>query len=165
MGPVGYVRIGSRSIDIQAFTGQVNGSTTSSTSHYHRFRVANCRVQHSIEVSERAISISKGQKVTGFWGVVRGHDSDWLALFNHDTGTWAWFRPARNKLAGPPMNQLLIAVAIVAGAIGVRALAGGAPTAFLLLGVSGLIFWRVQRRRRALMNAVTTALTAVRMEA
>ena len=51
----------------------------------------------------------EGQTVTGFWGVVRGMDSDWLALFNHDTGTWAWFRPARDKLAGvyviPPFKQ------------------------------------------------------------
>ena len=104
----------------------------------------------------------EGQTVTGFWGVVRGMDSDWLALFNHDTGTWAWFRPARDKLAGPPLHQLLI---VVAGVFGAGTLFGGSPAGIVLLGLSGLIFWRVRRRRKALMSAVTTALTAVRMEA
>src|SRR5690348_15728768 len=105
MASVGNVRIGSRNIDIQAFTG------TSSTSHHNRFLLSSAKGRHAIELSERAIHISRGQTITGFWGVVRGRDSDWLALFNHDTGTWAWFTPARNKLAGPPMHQLLIAAA------------------------------------------------------
>jgi hypothetical protein len=165
MGSVGNVRIGSRNIDIQAFTGEVNGYSTTSTSHYNKFLLANGNGQHSIEVSEKVISISRGQKVTGFWGVVRGKDSDWLALFNHDTGKWAWFRPTRDKLAGPPLNQLLIIVAVFAGVFGVGTLFGGSPAAIFLLGISGLIFWRVQKRRKTLMHAVTTALTTVRMEA
>ena len=130
MASVGNVCIGSRNIDIKAFTRQVDGQT-----------------------------------VTGFWGVVRGMDSDWLALFNHDTGTWAWFPPARDRLAGPPLNQLLIIVAVFAGVVGAGTLVAGSPAGILLLGLSGLIFWRVRRRRTALMSAVTTALTAVRMEA
>lgn len=180
MASVGNVRIGSKNIDIQAFTGEVmdtahstyvntttnqNGYSTTSTSHYNKFLLTNGNGQHSIEVSEKVISISRGQKVTGFWGVVRGKDSDWLALFNHDTGKWAWFRPTRDKLAGPPLNQLLIIVAVFAGVFGVGTLFGGSPAAILLLGISGLIFWRVQKRRKALMHAVTTALTTVRMEA
>jgi hypothetical protein len=180
MASVGNVRIGSKNIDIQAFTGEVmdtahstyvntttnqNGYSTTSTSHHNKFLIANGNGQHSIEVSERVISISRGQKVTGFWGVVRGKDSDWLALFNHDTGRWAWFRPTRDKLAGPPLNQLLIIVAVLAGVFGAGTLFGGSPAAILLLAISGLIFWRVQKRRKALMNAVTTALTTVRMEA
>jgi hypothetical protein len=180
MASVGNVRIGSKNIDIQAFTGEVmdtahstyvntttnqNGYSTTSTSHYNKFMLSNTSGSHSIEVSERVISVSRGQKVTGFWGVVRGKDSDWLALFNHDTGKWAWFRPTRDKLAGPPMNQLLVVVAVFAGVFGVMALFGASPAAIVLLPLSGLIFWRVQRRRKALMSAVTTALTTVRMEA
>jgi hypothetical protein len=180
MTAVGSVRIGSKSIDIQAFTGEVtdtahstyvntttnqNGHSTTSTSHYNKFLLSNGAGQHAIEVSERVISISRGQKVTGFWGVVRGKDSDWLALFNHDTGKWAWFRPTRDKLAGPPMNQLLIIVAVFAGVFGVGALFSGSPASVFLIAISALIFWRVQRRRKALMHAVTTALTTVRMEA
>ena len=180
MATVGSVRIGSKNIDIQAFTGDVmdtahttyvntttnqGGVTSTSTSHYNKFLLSNGSGQHAIEVSERVISISRGQKVTGFWGVVRGKDSDWLALFNHDTGKWAWFTPTRNKLAGPPMNQLLIVVAVFAGVFGVMALLGASPAAIVLLPLSGLIFWRVQRRRKALMSAVTTALTAAQMEA
>ena len=180
MASVGNVRIGSKNIEIQAFTGEVtdtahstyvntttnqNGYSSTSTSHYNKFLLSNGNGQHSIEVSERVINISRGQKVTGFWGVVRGKDSDWLALFNHDTGKWAWFRPTRDKLAGPPLNQVLIIVAVFAGVFGVGTLFGGSPAAIILLGLSGLIFWRVQRRRKALMNAVTTALTTVRMEA
>ena len=180
MASVGSVRIGSKNIDIQAFTGEVkdtahttyvetvrnqNGLSSTSTSHYNKFLLANGASQHSIEVSERVISISRGQKVTGFWGVVRGKESNWLALFNHDTGKWAWFTPTRNKLAGPPMNQLLIVVAVFAGVFGVMALFGASPAAIVLLPLSGLIFWRVQRRRKALMHAVTTALTAAQVEA
>jgi hypothetical protein len=180
MTSVGSVRIGSKNIELRAFSGEVmdtahttyvntttnqSGVTSSSTSHYNTFLLSNGSGQHSIEVSERVISISRGQKVTGFWGVVRGKESNWLALFNHDTGKWAWFTPTRNKLAGPPMNQLLIVVAVFAGVFGVMALFGASPAALALLPLSGLIFWRVQRRRKALMSAVTTALTTVRMEA
>jgi hypothetical protein len=180
MASVGNVRIGTKNIDIQAFTGQVvdtahstyvntttnqNGYSSTSTSHYNKFLLANDNGQHSIEVSERVINIARGQKVTGFWGVVRGKDSDWLALFNHDTGKWAWFRPTRDKLAGPPLNQLLIIVAVFVGVFGVFALFGSPVAAIIPLGISGLIFWRVQRRRKALMSAVTSALTTVRMEA
>lgn len=180
MASVGNVRIGSKNIDIQAFTGEVmdtahttyvqtvqnqNGFSNTSTSHYNKFLLANGSAQHSIEVSERVIGISRGQRVTGFWGIVRGKESNWLALFNHDTGKWAWFTPTRNKLAGPPMNQLLIIVAVFAGVFGVMALFGASPAAIVLLPLSGLIFWRVQRRRKALMSAVNSALTTVRMEA
>jgi hypothetical protein len=180
MASVGSVRIGTRNIDIQAFTGEVmdtahttyvntttnqNGSSNTTTSHYNKFVLANGHGQHAIEVSERVISISRGQKVTGFWGVVRGKDSDWLALFNHDTGKWAWFRPTRDTLAGPPLNQLLIIIAVFAGAFGVFSLFGSPVAAIPLLAIAGVIFWRVQKRRKALMGAVTTALTTVRMEA
>jgi hypothetical protein len=180
MASVGNVRIGSKNIDIQAFTGEVtdtahstyvntttnqNGYSTTSTSHYNKFLLSNGSGSHSIEVSERVIDISKGQKVTGFWGVVRGKDSDWLALFNHDTGKWAWFRPTRDRLAGPPMNQLLIIIAVFAGVFGVFSLFGSPLGAIPLLAISGLIFWRVQKRRKALMSAVTGALQTVRMEA
>jgi hypothetical protein len=180
MASVGNVRIGSKNIDIQAFTGEVmdtahstyvntttnqNGVTSTSTQHYNKFLLSNGSGQHAIEVSERVISISKGQRVTGFWGVVRGKDSDWLALFNHDTGKWAWFRPTRDKLAGPPLNQLLIIIAVFVGVFGVFALFGSPAAAIIPLAISGLIFWRVQKRRNALMSAVTSALTTVRMEA
>jgi hypothetical protein len=179
MASVGNVRIGSKNIDIQAFTGEVmdtahstyvntttnqNGYSSTSTSHYNKFMLSNGSGSHSIEVSERVISIARGQKVTGFWGVVRGKDSDWLALFNHDTGKWAWFRPTRDKLAGPPLNQLLVIVAIFTGVFGVFSIFGS-PAGIVPVAISGLIFWRVQKRRKALMNAVTSALTTVRMEA
>ena len=184
MAPVGNVRIGTRNIDIQAFTGEVmdtahttyvdtvrnqNGISNTSTSHYNKFVLANGASQHSIEVSERVISIARGQKVTGFWGVVRGKESNWLAVFNHDTGKWGWFTPTRNQLAGPPMNQFLIIVAVFAGVFGVMSLFGAfgspGPATFIWLVIAALIFWRVQRRRKTLMTAVSTALTAVRMEA
>jgi hypothetical protein len=180
MASVGSVRIGTKNIDIQAFTGEVmdtahttyvntttnqNGYSNTTTSHYNKFVLANGNGQHAIEVSERVISISRGQKVTGFWGVVRGKDSDWLALFNHDTGKWAWFRPTRDKLAGPPLNQLLIIIAVFAGVFGVFSLFGSPVGAIPLLAISGLILWRVQTRRKSLMGAVTSALTTVRMEA
>jgi hypothetical protein len=184
MRSVGNVRIGSKSIDIQAFTGEVmdtahttyvetvrnqNGVSSTSTSHWNKFLLANGSGQHSIEVSERVIHVSSGQTVTGFWGVVRGKDSDWLALFNHDTGKWGWFMPTRNTLAGPPMNQLLIIVAVFAGVFSVMSLFGAfgspGPATFIWLAIAALIFWRIQRRRKALMNAVTTALSTVRMEA
>jgi hypothetical protein len=146
-------------------TTNQNGSSNTTTSHYNKFVLANGHGQHAIEVSERVISISRGQKVTGFWGVVRGKDSDWLALFNHDTGKWAWFRPTRDTLAGPPLNQLLIIIAVFAGVFGVFSLFGSPVAAIPLLAIAGVIFWRVQKRRKALMGAVTTALTTVRMEA
>ena len=180
MASVGSVRIGTKNIDIQAFTGEVmdtahttyvntttnqNGYSNTTTSHYNKFVLANGNGQHAIEVSERVISVSRGQKVTGFWGVVRGKDSDWLALFNHDTGKWAWFRPTRDKLAGPALNQLLIIIAVFAGVFGVFSLFGSPVAAIPFLAMSGVIFWRVQTRRKALMGAVTTALTTVRMEA
>ena len=160
MASVGSVRIGTKHIDIQAFTGEVMD-----TSRDNKFVLANGRGQHAIEVSERVMSISRGQKVTGFWGVVRGRDSDWLALFNHDTGKWAWFRPTRDKLAGPPLNQLLIIIAVFAGVFGVFSLFGSPVAAISFLAMSGAIVWRVQQRRKTLMGAVTTALTTVRMEA
>jgi hypothetical protein len=180
MASVGSVRIGTKNIDIQAFTGEVmntahttcvntatnqNGYSNTTTSRYNKFVLANGNGRHAIEVSEHAIGISRGHKVTGFWGVVRGKDSDWLALFNHDTGKWAWFRPTRDKLAGPPLNQLLIVIAVVAGVFGAFSLFGSPVGAIPFLGISGLIFWRVQTRRKALMGAVTSAVTTVRMEA
>jgi hypothetical protein len=184
MASVGNVCIGSKNIDIQAFTGKVmdtaastyvntatnqNGDRTTSTTHYNKFLLSNRSGQHSIEVSERVISISRGQQVTGFWGVVRGRDSDWLALFNHDTGKWAWFTPARNQLAGPPLNQLLIFVAVFAGVFGVMSVLGAfgspGPATFFWLVFSALVFWQVQKRRKALTTAVATALITVRMEA
>lgn len=184
MASVGNVRIGAKNIDIQAFTGEVmdtahttyvntttnqNGQSNTTTSHYNKFLLSNGSGQHAIEVSERVIRISRGQKVTGFWGIVRGKDSDWLALFNHDTGKWAWFTPTRNKLAGPPMNQFLMIVAVFASVFSVFSLLGAfgspGPGTFIWLVLSVFIFWFVQRRRKALMTAVNTALTTVRMEA
>jgi hypothetical protein len=158
MASVGNVRIGSRNIDIQAFTGQV-------TSRADRFLLSNGNGHHAIEVSTDAIGMSSGQKVTGFWGVVRGADSDWLALFNHDTGKWAWFTRTRNRLAGPPLNRLLVVVAVFAAVAGVVALFGSPAPGVALIAVSALVVWRVRRRRKALMHAVGTALTAVQMEA
>jgi hypothetical protein len=163
MASVGNVRIGSRNIDIRAFTG------TSSRSHRNTVLLSNPKGRHPIAVSERAISIARGQTITGFWGVVRGRDSDWLALFNHDTGAWAWFAPARNKLAGPPMHQLLIVVAAGAGIVGAMTGRGsvdshGAATCIAFV-TAALIVWRVHARRKALTSAVTAALRTVRMEA
>ena len=51
------------------------------------------------------------------------------------------------------------------GVFGVFSLFGSPVGAIPLLAISGLIFWRVQKRRKALMGAVTSALTTVRMEA
>ena len=158
MASVGNVRIGSRNIDIQAFTGEV-------TSHADRLLLSNGDGHHPIEMSARAIGIASGQKVTGFWGVVRGTDSDWLALFNHDTGKWAWFTRTRNTLAGPPLNRLLVVGAVFAAVVGVGALFGSPAPGVALIAVSALVVWRVRRRRKALMHAVGTALTAVQMEA
>jgi hypothetical protein len=56
-------------------------------------------------------------------------------------------------------------VAVFAGVFGVMARFGASPAAIVLLPLSGLIFWRVQRRRKALMHAVATALTAAHVEA
>jgi hypothetical protein len=162
MASVGHVRIGSRNIDIQAFTGEV-------TSRSDRFLLSNRNGQHAIDVSERVISLSRGHTVTGFWGIVRGTDSDWLALFNHDTGQWGWCTPTRNELAGPPMNQALLVVAAVATVLSVVSLLGAfgppRPATGVWLMLSVLVFRLVQRRRKALMTAVSAALAAVRMEA
>lgn len=124
MASVGNVRIGSKNIEIQAFTGEV--MDTAHTTYVETVR-------------------------------------------NHTTGKIGWFTPTRNKLAGPPMNQFLIIVAVFAGVFSVMSLIGAfgslGPATFVWLVISALIFWRVQRRRKALMTAVSTALTAVRMEA
>src|SRR5262245_55260095 len=121
MAVVSHVTIGSKKIDLEAFTGAVVQSrvlehTTHdtdqygrqwrrSTSYWSNFRVRNADgKEQSVEVWQSIADVSDGQHVTLFWGVKNEKATNWLAVYNHATDVLGFVPGPLHKLAGPGGN-------------------------------------------------------------
>jgi hypothetical protein len=128
MAVVTSVTIGSKQIDLEAFTGSVvdsqmtsytrehtqnrpDGGTSRqySTSYWNKFRVRSAEGKEwSLEVLRTVASVTKGDQVTLFWGVVDTKESDWLAVYNHSTDHLGFVPQTTAALAGPFLHQALL---------------------------------------------------------
>ena len=112
----------------------------------------------SLEVLRTVASVTKGDQVTLFWGIVGGKDSDWLSVYNHSTEHLGFVGQTTAKLAGPPLYTVML---FGCGVIQFFALFGmvqwslSAWIAFLLFSVPWA--W-VFQRRATLKKAVRDAI-------
>lgn len=133
MAKAGSVTVESKQIDLQASTGSVvdsqmteytssqlqsrsDGSTyrTYSTTYWNKFRVSSAEgTQWDLEVLRTVATVTKGDQVTLFWGVVNGKESDWLAVYNHATTHLGFVPPTLAKLAGPPLWLAMVIICAV----------------------------------------------------
>jgi hypothetical protein len=178
MPVVTSVTVGSKKIDLEAFTGIVVESEMTtytrestqtrsdgshyrqySTSYWNKFRVQGAGGKEwSLEVLRTVASVTKGDQVTLFWGVVSGKESDWLSVYNHSTEHLGFVPQTTAKLAGPPLYTVML---FGCGVIQFFALFGmfqwslSAWFAFLLFSVPWA--W-VFQRRATLKKAVRDAI-------
>jgi hypothetical protein len=178
MAKAGSVTVGSKHIDLEAFTGSVvesqmteytssqlqsrsDGSTyrTYSTSYWNKFTVRNAEGKEwELEVLRTVATVTRGDQVTLFWGVVNGKESNWLSVYNHSTDHLGFVTQTLGKLAGPP---LWLAMLIFCGVIQFFALFGMVQMS-LSAWLTFLIFcapWAwVFNRRAAIKKAVRDAI-------
>jgi hypothetical protein len=178
MPVVNSVTIGAKTIELEAFTGEVvdsqlteyTDSHTSTdpdgrtrrhhtTTYWNKFRVKGAEArQYDLEIRRTVATVTRGDQVTLFWGVADGKDSNWLAVYNHATEHLGYLSLDVAKLAGPPFYW---AILFGCGVIQFFALAGmvqGYLTAWvtflLLCGPWYLVF----QRRRAIKQAIRDAI-------
>lgn len=178
MSKLATVNIGSRLIDLHAFTGAVvdqtqasetrttvhsNNQVTSRTDHYsHIFVRAPNGEERDLEVANMQIGVRREHTVTLLWGIKKGKErGPYVAVYNHDTKGIHHIRKANNDLAGPFGYNLLLVVAVFVAVFGLFGVLGGNVAAAipLLLG-GGSIYW-VYGRQKKLMAEVAAAAKGV----
>lgn len=178
MSKISTVTIGSRMIDLYAFTGEVvdqassssthttvhsNNQVTSRTDHYAQLFVrAPDGEERDLEVANMKIGVRRDHTVSLLWGIKKGRETGkYLAVYNHDTKSIHHIRKENNDVAGPPGYNMIIIVAAFVGAFGLFGTLGGDMSAamFLLLS-AGAVYW-IYNRQRKLMAAVDAAARAI----
>ncbi len=178
MAIAGSVTIGAKHIDLEAFTGIVVDSQMTSytrehiqnrpnggysrqytTSYWNKFTVRGADGKEwGLEVLRTVASVTKGDQVTLFWGLVNKKESDWLSVYNHSTEHLGFVPQTTAKLAGPPLYTVML---FGCGVIQFFALFGmvqwslSAWIAFLLFSLPWA--W-VFQRRATLKKAVRDAI-------
>ena len=179
MAAVGSVSIGSKKIDLHAFTGEVISSSRSSdtettrdedghvTKHrrwnYNKFVVrAPDGSTRGTEVDTRQATVTEGEQVTLFWGVVGTKESDYLAVYKHASDKLGVVWETRNQLATPALLRSQIVLAILALVFIVTFVATSGLGSVIVLGLLvGLWYW-LYRRRQTLIQAVEAAIPGVK---
>lgn len=180
MAAVGSVIIGSKKIDIHSFTGNVTSSSLSSdtettyedgqmTQHrkwtYNKFVVeAPDGSTQGTEVDTRQASVTQGELVTLFWGVVGTQESSYLAVYQHASDKLGVVWETRNVLAGPKWlyNQAVLTTIAILFLIFFIGTSGGASVVVFLM-LLALWYWMF-RRRQKLVKAVQASIPTVKAQ-
>lgn len=181
MAAAGSVSIGSKKIDLQAFTGEVISSSRSSDTettrdedghvvkhrrwNYNKFVVrAPDGMTRGTEVDTRQATVTEGEQVTLFWGVVGNRESDYLAVYKHGSGELGVVWDTRNDLAGPAIlrSQIVLTVLVVVWLIAFIATSG--VVSWVVLGLLVALWYFVHSRRQKLIQAVKAAIPAIRAQ-
>lgn len=182
MGSFATVHAGSRKIDLHAFTGQVVDQQRSSVTEVIRqapgsnagpgvasrtysynkvFLRADDGEEKSLEIEDKGFSARHGQRASIIWGIRAGKSvGDYLAVVNHETGSFQCIRKAINDNAGPPAYNMLLIVLVIVGCVGLVDLFGGhvgSALFFFAVGGGG-IYWIYARQKRLLGQVRTAAL-------
>jgi hypothetical protein len=183
MAHIGAITVGSREVNLYAFTGQVvdqhrstitevvdnrnnsaMGSTTTTTSYNKLFIRAADGEERSLEIVDKGFSVRQGSTATLIWGIPAGKEKgDYLLVLNNDTGATHVIRKACNDLAGPKFYNMLLIVAAIFIAVGVFNLFSGAIfSAIIKLGIGvGGIYW-IYKGQKALIAQVQAAAAKLR---
>jgi len=178
MAAVGSVSIGSKKIDLHALTGEVISSSRSSetettyedgreTKHrrwtYNKFVVrAPDGSTQGTEVDTRQATVTEGEQVTLFGGVVGTKKSDYLAVYKHASDKLGVVWETRNQLATPALLRSQIVLSILALVfIGAFVATSGLGSVIVLGLIVGLWYW-LYRRRQTLIQAVEAAIPVVK---
>lgn len=190
MPAIRTVHVGSRSIDIHCFSGEVmesqkwtttqisggggggyshNGTgfssnapvTSRTTTHDQIFVRAPGGEERALELSDVHLAVRKGQWLTLIWAIRSGKDQGpYVAILNHNTGSLDYVAKAVNDSCGPMLYNLMIIVGVFAGVGGVFTLLGGSFFTGLVLAGGGIGGIVWIVRRRKQFKADIAALTA-----
>ncbi len=181
MAAAGSVNIGSKKIDLHAFTGEVISSSQSSDSEtsfdetgsvvksrrwkYNKFVVrATDGSTRGAEVDTRQATVTVGEQVTLFWGVVGTKESDYLAVYKHASGTLGVVWDTRNDLAGPAILRSQIVLTILVALFLIVFIASSGRVSYLALGSVVGLWYFLNRRRQTLIRAVEAAIPSVKAQ-
>lgn len=181
MAAVGSVSIGSKKIDLHASTGVVISSTQSSVEkitrddlgrvlkwrrwNYNKFVVrAPDGSTREAEVDTRQATVTEGEQVTLFWGVVGTKESDYLAVYKHASDKLGVVWETRNQLATPAILRSQVVLAILFLVFIVAFVATSGLMSYIVLGLVGALWYWLYRRRQTLIKAVEAAVPAVKAQ-
>ncbi len=179
MEAVGNVGLGTRSVNIYRFTGQVidsqrssetsfmshsNHQVTSQTHHYNEIFIRSPDGEERVaEVGSTGVPVRAGNTVTVVWGIIGNREKGLYAgVYNHDTRQMGYVAKAVNDLAGPHLYNMMIIIFVFVGVFAVGSvLSGGMSGVLPLLLTGGFFFWLLQRRKklRAAMAAAVPDLS------
>ncbi len=181
MAAVGGVSIGSKKIDLHAFTGEVVSSTRSSVKettrdedghvvkwrrwNYNKFVVrAPDGSTRGAEVDTRQATVTEGEQVTLFWGVVGTKESDYLAVYKRSSDKLGVVWETRNQLATPAILRSQVVLAILFLVFMVAFIATSGLMSYIVLGLVGALWYWLYRRRQTLIQAVEAAVPGVKAQ-
>jgi hypothetical protein len=187
MSSFATLKSGLRTIDLHAFTGRVVdqqrstvtevtrhhnnaalGTTTHTSSWNKVFLQAENGEEKWLEVPDKGFAARAGQMASIIWGIRQGRTKgDYLAVVNHETGSFQCIRKAVNDNAGPPFyNMILLLLVFVCGGVGMMDVFGGHyASALFFFAVGGGGIWWIWRRQTQLMAKIKAAALAMQVPA
>jgi hypothetical protein len=175
----GSVTVGTKHIDLEAFTGVVVESqmteytresiqrradgtgyyTQYSTSYWNKFRVRNAEGKEwELEVLRTVATVTRGDQVTLFWGMVNGKESDWLSVYNHSTEHLGFVTATLAKLAGPPLFAAMLVICAIIQFFALFGMVQMSLSAWLTFLIFCAPWVWVFNRRAAIKKAVRDAI-------
>jgi hypothetical protein len=180
MASIGPVTVGSKVINLHAFSGEVveqqkssytevtndnNNYQRATTTHYNKLFIKNSNgEERSIEIVDAGFSARAGSKASMIWGIKQGkEEGPYVAVVNHDTGSVHTIRKPVNDLAGPPMYNMLLIIAAIFIAVGFfNLMSGNLGSALFKVAIGGGgIFW-IYKGQKHLLEQIKTAAIALK---
>lgn len=182
MSSFATVAVGSRILDLHAFTGHVvdqqrtsvtevthnPNSAIGSTVHRSQWNKVYLQAadgsERWLEFEDKGFSARPGQLASIIWGIRKGREKgDYLAVVNHENGSFQTLRKAINDNAGPPFYNMLIIVLVIVGCVGLMDVFGGhLGSALFFFAVSGGGIGWIWRRQKSLLAQVKAAALAMK---
>jgi len=154
MATVGNVRVGwFRSLELRMFTGEIVVNDKGAVS----IRNSSGEGWTLEGAVRRLVPMTVGDRMSLFWGMRGGEESDWIAGVSHTTGGLTIVPQPFNRLIVPPGYNLMGIIAIFAGVFGVFALFSGSPQSILLLAFTAGFFLWIRSRQNVLKRAIRSA--------